>query len=71
MNMLLVYKVLGLSAEETQVLLWDRFGDGPYHDLIQRAFSAKHSVLRHTHYKGKVWCYYIMYYYCSLGYLRI
>jgi hypothetical protein len=60
MNMLLTYKVLGLRPEEVQVVLWDKFADGPYHDLIQKAFSPKHPVQRHTHYRGKVsgvvWC---------------
>jgi hypothetical protein len=54
MNMLLTYKVLGLRPEEVQVVLWDKFADGPYRDLIQKAFSPQHPVQRHTHYRGKV-----------------
>lgn len=54
MNMLLVYRSLGLEHDNTQVVLFDKFQDGPYHELIQAAFSAKHPVLRHSHYQGKV-----------------
>ena len=35
-------------------MLFDRFSNGPYLELIQKAFSPQHPVLRHTHYKGKV-----------------
>lgn len=54
MNMLLVYKALGLKAEDVQAMLWDKFADGPYYELISKAYSPKHPVLRHTHYRGKV-----------------
>lgn len=55
MNMFLVYEILGLQPSEVQVMLFDRFNDGPYQELIQRAFSPSHPVLRHTHYQtGKV-----------------
>ena len=42
------------NDDDMQVMLFDRFSDGPYHELIQKAFSPNHPVLRHTHYKGKV-----------------
>eukprot|EP01032_Pedospumella_encystans_P018298 gene18298-20835_t len=54
MNMLLVYRMLGLDEKEVQVMLFDRFSNGPYLELIQKAFSPQHPVLRHTYYKGKV-----------------
>jgi hypothetical protein len=54
MNMLLVYKALELQPADVQVMLWDKFSDGPYHELISKAYSPKHPVLRHTHYHGKV-----------------
>lgn len=54
MNMFLVYEILGLQPSEVQVMLFDRFADGPYLELIRRAFSPDHPVLRHTHYRGKV-----------------
>lgn len=50
MNMFLVYSTLGLSFKDTQVMLFDKYPDGPYHELIQKAFSPSHPVLRHTHY---------------------
>lgn len=67
MNMLLVMRVLDLSAEEMQVMLFDkyenvlqqyqfkrhRYPDGPYIDLIKRAYSPKYDVIRHAHYSGK------------------
>jgi hypothetical protein len=55
MNMYFVMSLLGLEAKEQQVLLWDKFGDGPYAELIQKAFSpATSSLLRHTQYGQRV-----------------
>jgi len=52
--MLLVYRMLDLDLSATQVMLFDQFSDGPYHELIEKAFSPHHPVLRHGHYRGKV-----------------
>ena len=54
MNMFLVKTILDVDVNDMQVMLFDKFSDGPYHELIQKAFSPKHPVIRHTHYKGKV-----------------
>ncbi|KAJ1438330.1 hypothetical protein B484DRAFT_477201 [Ochromonadaceae sp. CCMP2298] len=54
MNMFLVGRALGLPVQEQQVLLLDKYADGPYRELIEKAFSPAHPVLRHTHYKGPV-----------------
>lgn len=53
MNMLLVMRVLNLSADDMQVVLFDKYPDGPYIDLIKKAYSPKHDVIRHAHYGGK------------------
>lgn len=54
MNMLLVYRMLGLDEAAVQVMLFDRFSDGPYLDLVHKAYGPSYPVLRHTHYQGKV-----------------
>ena len=36
-----------------QVLLFDKHLDGPYLELIKKAFSPNHPVTRHQAYKGK------------------
>jgi len=54
MNMYLVMNILGISPSEQQVILFDRNTDGPYMELINKAYSHKHPVIRHTHYSGKV-----------------
>jgi hypothetical protein len=54
MNMLLVHMILGSSIlPHQQVLLFDRFSNGPYFDLLQKAFSPSKPVLRTTHYGKK------------------
>ncbi len=53
MNMYLVKSVLGLDLAAVQVMLLDRHPDGPYHELISKAFSPNHPVIRHQHYRGK------------------
>lgn len=52
MNMYLVMNILGLTAEEMQVILFDSHADGPYIDLIRKAFSPNHPVLRAAAYKS-------------------
>ena len=34
-------------------MLFDKHTDGPYLELIQKAYSPNHPVIRHQHYKGK------------------
>jgi hypothetical protein len=53
MNMLVVSLVMGVDVALQQVMLFDKFADGPYIDLVRRAFSPSHAVLRHSHYAGK------------------
>lgn len=53
MNMFVVQTALGLDPADTQVMLFDKHPDGPYHELISRAFSANHPVLRHGDYRGQ------------------
>ena len=52
-NMFTVYKALSLSYSETQVVLFDRFADGPYAELIQKAFSRERPLKRHGDYGGR------------------
>ena len=53
MNMFVAANVIGLHPSEQQVILWDRHPDGPYVDLIQKAFAGGRKVLRHQSYEGK------------------
>lgn len=53
MNMLLVSMVLDLPVTQQQVMLFDRFPDGPYHELIQKAYSPNHPLVRPEKYKHK------------------
>lgn len=53
MNMLLVDKVLDVDTSTQQVVLFDKFSNGPYIELIQKAYSPNNPVKRHTHYAGK------------------
>jgi hypothetical protein len=54
MNMFLVKTALDLDVTEMQVMLFDRHPDGPFTELIQKAFSPNHSLLRHEHYKHRM-----------------
>lgn len=54
--MFLVKNVLDLPIEDTQVILFDKHTDGPFHELIQKAYSPNHPVIRHQHYAGKKVC---------------
>ena len=54
MNMYFVMSLLDIDPGEQQVLLMDKFTDGPYYELIKRAFSLNHPVIRHTHYGGQI-----------------
>lgn len=54
MNALLVHLILDAQLlQHQQVLLMDRFSDGPYIDLIRRALSPAHPVIRHSEHRGK------------------
>ena len=57
MNMFLVQSVLkyedSSSEAAMQVMLFDKHPDGPYTELIEKAFSPGGPVLRHSHYRGK------------------
>lgn len=53
MNMFLVYSALGLDPQQTQAVLFDKHPDGPYLDLVAKAFSPRHPVVRHGHYGRK------------------
>lgn len=52
MNMFLVLTALRQSPKDLQVLLFDRHSDGPYTDLIQRAFSGGRAPLRKEAYNN-------------------
>lgn len=61
MNMMLVDLILRNGSgrnssllQQWQVVLFDRFAEGPYKDLIQRALSPQHPLLRHTDYGSEV-----------------
>jgi len=53
MNMYLVLSALQLPPSDLQVVLFDKHPDGPYMDLIEKAFAGNRKPLRHQHYKGK------------------
>jgi hypothetical protein len=46
MNMFVSSNVAGVNPSDQQVVLWDKHPDGPYIDLISKAFSGGKSVLR-------------------------
>jgi hypothetical protein len=48
MNMFLVLNVLNLSPGDLQVMLFDLHPDGPYMELIKRAYSPNHDVIRYV-----------------------
>jgi len=49
--MFLVKSVLQSKTDNMQVMLFDKHPDGPYLELIQKAFANSKPVLRHQHYK--------------------
>lgn len=51
MNMLLVKTALRI--DDMQVMLFDQHPDGPFLELIHKAYSPKQPPLRHQHYGGK------------------
>lgn len=53
MNMFLVNSVLGSDMSKQQVMLFDRQPDGPYIDLIKKAYSPNHNVARREDYNGE------------------
>lgn len=53
MNMYLVKRILNVDFGSTQVMLFDQHPDGPFIELIEKAFSPSHSVIRHSHYRGQ------------------
>ena len=54
MNMYLVMNILGVSPSQQQVLLLDNHPDGPYMELIKKAFSPNYPVLRASEYKNEL-----------------
>lgn len=52
MNMFLVLSVLRVHPSGIQVMLFDKHTDGPYLDLIKKAYSPKHPVLRYHEFSG-------------------
>ncbi len=54
MNMFLLKNALDVDIKNQQVLLFDKFSDGPYIELIIKAYAPVHGVKRHTQYSGKV-----------------
>ena len=46
MNMFVVGNVVGVVPGDQQVLLWDKHPDGPYLDLVQKAYAGGKKVLR-------------------------
>ena len=69
MNMFLVYNALNLNPKDIQVMLFDKYDfftffsfhffhslrhpDGPYFDLIKRAYSSSHPLIRHDYFQKK------------------
>ncbi|CAE7543467.1 Eogt [Symbiodinium microadriaticum] len=53
MNMFVVLSVLNIKPDDIQVMLFDKHTDGPYYDLIRRAYSPRHELLRHGHFQKK------------------
>lgn len=53
MNMFLVMNILGLSASEMQVMLFDSHHDGPYIELLKKAFSPNQPIIRSSEYGSK------------------
>lgn len=58
MNMFLVKEILNHDFTNTQVMLFDLHPDGPFYELIQKAYSPNHPILRHSHYRGQKVCNY-------------
>lgn len=52
-NMHLVSNILEMEPANQQVILWDRHKDGPYTDLISKAFAGGRQLLRNDHYGKK------------------
>ena len=53
MNMFLSANVVGVDPAVQQVVLWDRHRDGPYIDLISKAFAGGRKVLRTDSFGGQ------------------
>jgi hypothetical protein len=56
MNIYLVLSILELTTVDLQLLLMDRYPDGPYIELMRKAFSPNHLVSRISDYKGEKVC---------------
>jgi len=54
MNIFVVAHGLGINIQDMQVMLFDKHPDGPYMELIKKAFSPNHDVIRHEYFKKKV-----------------
>eukprot|EP01042_Synura_sphagnicola_P002825 gene2825-3441_t len=46
LNMYLVLSALKVSPADIRVMLFDKYSDGPYIELIQKAFSPSHTISR-------------------------
>ena len=51
LNLYLVSRILRLDLEQLQVVLFDKHFDGPFHDLIQTAFSPSKPLKRAADYR--------------------
>ena len=41
MNVFLVSNILQQDPQQQQVILWDKHHDGPYYELIEKAYSGR------------------------------
>eukprot|EP01042_Synura_sphagnicola_P002771 gene2771-3377_t len=46
LNIYLVLSALKISPTDIRVMLFDKYSDGPYIELIQKAFSPSHTIAR-------------------------
>lgn len=53
MNMFLVLQALGVSPSNLQVMLFDRHSDGPYLELLEKAFAGGRKPIRKEKYAGR------------------
>ena len=51
--MFLVSHVVDLDFSTTQVMLFDKHLDGPFHEMIKTVYSPAHDLIRQQHYEGK------------------
>lgn len=53
MNMHLIQRILNLDWKTVQVMLFDKHPNGPFMDLINKAYCPKFGTIRHNHYSHK------------------